>query len=77
MRRSQHGWKVNDLIMLYTGYGFTIKQGSNHVIVKHPNFPYFRETITRSSSELSPAYIRDAISNIESLGLGETEDSNG
>lgn len=77
MRQSNKGWKRDDLISLYEGFGFTIKHGASHEVVKHADFPQFRETISRTSHELSPAYIRDAIAHLKSLGLvqAETEDT--
>jgi hypothetical protein len=76
MRRSNKGWKTNDLLSLYEGFGFIIKHGASHEVVKHPDFPQFRETISRTSHELSPAYVRDAIANLEKLGLIKPESEN-
>jgi len=76
MRNSYTGWKTNDLLSLYEGFGFIIKHGGSHEVVKHPDFPRFRETISRTSHELSPGYIRDAIANLERLGLIEPEVEN-
>ena len=73
MRRSQSGWKSHDLLTLYEGFGFIIKHGASHEVVKHPDFPRFRETISRTSHELAPSYIRDAISHLENLGLIQLE----
>lgn len=46
MRRSKAGWKPVDLHRLYEGFGFVIKQGKEHEVVKHPRY-----------RQIPPAYI--------------------
>jgi hypothetical protein len=58
---SPYGWKRGELDKLYNYYGFLIEAGAKHDIVKHPKYPDLRATLTRSSSELHPDYIRHAV----------------
>ena len=66
MRRSKSGWKRHDLDQLYEGFGFIIIHGSNHDIVKHPNFPLLRTTLPRQNY-LAIGYIEQAIKLIDKL----------
>jgi hypothetical protein len=70
MRVSKSGWKSKDLVTLYLGFGFIISHGSNHDIVKHPDFldvPTLRDTLPRHAEELAKGYINEAIKRIELL----------
>ena len=65
---SPHGWTRIEIDKLYKSFGFIIKSGNNHDIVKHPDLPNnFKGTLTRSSGELHPDYVRHAVKLIEKL----------
>ena len=66
MKQSQSGWHPHDFHTLYLGFGFKMNHGRNHDIFIHPEFPQLRDTIPRHG-ELSKAYARDAVKNIETL----------
>jgi len=66
MRASKSGWSRNDLVALYTGYGFIVSHGSSHDIVKHPQFPALRATLPRHD-DLAKAYVAHAIALIDRL----------
>jgi hypothetical protein len=60
-KRSPYGWKRTKLDRLYLDFGFKIESKNKHDIVKHTDFPDLRATLTRSSSDLHPEYVRYAI----------------
>lgn len=67
-KNSPHGWTRVDIDKLYKSFGFIIKSGNNHDIVKHPDLPNnIKATLTRSSGELHPDYVRHAVKLIETL----------
>lgn len=66
MRNSKSNWKRADLDTLYEGFGFTIKHGGNHDIVKHPNFPELRATLPRHR-QLAKGYVEFAVKLIDKL----------
>jgi predicted RNA binding protein YcfA (HicA-like mRNA interferase family) len=66
MRNSKTGWKRADLDKLYKGFGFVIKHGSNHDIMKHPDFPELRATLPRHR-ELARGYVEFAVKLIDRL----------
>ena len=66
MRNSKSNWKRVDLDKLYEGFGFIITHGSNHDIVKHPNFPQLRASLPRHR-ELAKGYVEFAVKLIDKL----------
>ncbi len=66
MKNTKHGWGPEDLHTLYTGYGFKSKEGSNHTIYYHPDFPELMATVARHTS-LVVGYIQSAIKLITRL----------
>lgn len=67
LRQTQKGWTAKELLILYQHFGFDIKSGSKHDIITHPDFSELRDTLTRSSGEISPDYARDALKSIEKV----------
>lgn len=68
MRRTKTGWHSADFHTLYLGFGFIKKSGKgSHDVFIHPVFPHIRDTIPNHSQELSPAYARDAVKNVDEL----------
>lgn len=67
MKQSPSGWHSHDFHTLYLGYGFTMIEGKNHTTFIHPDFPSLIEQIPRHPGELSKAYAKDAIENIDML----------
>jgi len=66
MRASKSNWKRADLDRLYEGFGFIILHGSNHDIVKHPDFPELRTTLPRHR-ELAKGYVENAVKLVDRL----------
>jgi hypothetical protein len=66
MKQSKVGWRRQDLDKLYRGFGFVIQHGSNHDIVKHPQYPHLRTTLPRHSY-LARGYVDYAIKLIDAL----------
>ena len=64
MRQSQANWSRRDLDNLYEHFGFVIRHGSRHDIVRHPQFPLLWATVPRHN-EVAKAYIKEAIKLIE------------
>ncbi|MDX2077017.1 MAG: hypothetical protein SFZ02_11335 [bacterium] len=65
--QTKTGWSAKDLSTLYEHFGFTIRLGSKHDIITHPDFPEIRDMLPRGSSELSPDYARDALKSIKKV----------
>lgn len=66
-RSTQKGWRRNELLKLYEQFGFVLYYGKKHDIIKHPKYKELRATITRSSNELHPDYVKHAIKIIEEV----------
>ncbi|MBI5054128.1 MAG: type II toxin-antitoxin system HicA family toxin [Chloroflexi bacterium] len=66
MRQSKNSWKRADLDKLYEGFGFTIKHGGSHDIVKHPEHPQLRTTLPRHKT-LAKGYVEQAVKLIDQL----------
>lgn len=64
---SPFGWRRSKLDRLYEYYGFTIENKRKHDIVTHSKYSDLRATLTRSSKDLHPAYIRHAVDMIKKL----------
>lgn len=67
MRQSSANWSPDDLIKLYIGYGFTVRNGARHDIISHPQFPILRAAIPRHATDLANGYIAHAVKLIEQL----------
>ncbi len=66
MRKSKSGWKSQDLIRLYRGFGFDIRKGSRHDVITHPAFPSLRGTLPRGLKDSTP-YVSEAIKMIDNM----------
>ena len=66
MRRSPFGWSQEDLRHLYVAYGFQVREGGRHLVVRHPEHPDLVTTVARHT-DLAPAYARAAVRLIEEL----------
>ncbi len=66
MRNSKSNWKRADLDSLYEGFGFVIKHGGNHDIVKHSSFPQLRATLPRHR-QLAKGYVEFAVKLVDQL----------
>ena len=66
IRRTPFGWGQDDLRRLYLAYGFELREGARHLVVRHPDHCDLVTTVARHS-ELPPAYARTAIRLIEEL----------
>ena len=65
---SPYGWTRNELDSLYKSFGFKIEIRKKHDIAKHIDLPSDEKgTLTRSSGEIHPDYVRRAVELIEML----------
>lgn len=72
MKQSKYGWKYNDIIRLYEGFGFESREGGSHRIFFHPVHRQLKATIARHRS-LAVGYVQTAISLIETLKTLESK----
>ena len=77
MQQSAANWTRHDLDALYLGYGFNIRAGGNHDVVKHPAFPKLRATLPRHAKDLAKGYITHAVKLIDQLEKLEDENRGG
>lgn len=75
MRGTKSGWGQADFKSLYEGFGFILREGSNHVVYKHAKYPHLRATVARHNS-LATGYAKDAVDLIDQLKALEAEENN-
>jgi predicted RNA binding protein YcfA (HicA-like mRNA interferase family) len=57
-RRKKAGWMPHDLLTLYQGFGFIIRDASgSHKFVSHPKYPRLTAVIPVHPKELGKKYI--------------------
>jgi hypothetical protein len=66
MRRTPFGWSQDDLRRLYEAYGFEVRQGARHLVVRHHEQRDLVTTVARHD-ERPPAYARTAVRPIEEV----------
>jgi hypothetical protein len=66
MRRSQANWSRNDILSLYVMFGFEVRNGAKHDVIKHPEHPDLRTTLPRHR-KLAKAYVRIAVDLVDKL----------
>ena len=66
MRKSKSGWTSQDLVRLYRGFGFEIRNGRRHDVVSHPDHPSLRQTLPRRLKGSTP-YVSEAIKMIDNM----------
>lgn len=66
MKRTKSGWGEDDLHTLYTGYGFTCREGKKHRLYVHPTYKDLRATVGRHK-ELATGYAQHAVKTIGKL----------
>jgi hypothetical protein len=67
MRASKADWSVDELLAVYRWAGFTVREGTKHIVVQHPDFPSLVATVTRSNP-LPTGYIQallDLVTRVE------------
>lgn len=75
--RTKSGWRLQELLRLYEGFGFVVKEGRKHIVVSHPLHRNLVTTITRKRT-LARGYIDEAVKIIEALqGLEEKGERDG
>ena len=57
---------ADDLRRLYRAYGFEVREGTRHLVVRHPEHHDLVTTVARHD-ELPPAYARTAVRLIEEV----------
>jgi hypothetical protein len=64
-------WRTHELITLYSGFGFIIREGEgSHRVVSHPEFPNEKDlytTFIEHPGEVPPVYVRKARTIIKRL----------
>lgn len=76
-RNNPNGWHFEDLKSLYEAFGFQVRSGKgSHHVASHPALNR-RLTFIRHSSELPPAYVKNAVAAIDELLrlTGENDES--
>lgn len=73
MKATRFGWKERDLESLYLGFGFEMREGTNHRIYWHPRFPELYAVVPRHR-QVKGQYVTIAIKKI--LRLKELEAGN-
>lgn len=70
-RNSKAGWSSKDLLELYKGFGFSIREGrGSHVVISHADYPdnkLLRAVVPIQTKELPKAYVSNAVKAIETL----------
>jgi hypothetical protein len=67
-KRSQRGWNRKELDKLYKAHGFDIDtDGGDHDFAVHDDLVGRWGTLTRSSGDIHPDYVKKAIELIEEL----------
>lgn len=66
LRRTPFGWRHDDVRRLYVAYGFEVRQGARHLVVRHLEYRDLVTTLARHG-ELPPAYARTAVRLIEEV----------
>ena len=67
MRRTPWGFTAQQVRQVYAYLGFEIREGGEHTVYVHPDFPQLIATVKRSSGSLPPGYIRRLIQVADSL----------
>lgn len=78
-QNTKAGWTERELVRLYEGFGFNIRQAKgSHKVVSHPKYDDLDATIAgHKGKDLPKSYIDDAVKNISTLidrEKKETED---
>lgn len=66
MKQSKYGWRYNDIVTVYRGFGFEQREGGNHTVFFHPLHRHLIATVARHRS-LAVGYVQKAITLIEAL----------
>ena len=64
---SPNNWKVDQLISMYQGFGFSIESGGKHMAVYHEKITGLRTTFPFGRKTLKAHYVRTAIKLIREL----------
>jgi hypothetical protein len=72
MKQSKYGWRYNDIVTVYRGFGFELREGGSHTILFHPVHRHLIATVARHRS-LAVGYVQKAISLIEALKVLESD----
>ena len=66
MRKSKSGWTSQDLLRLFRGFGFDVRNGSSHDVITHTAYPSLRLTLPRRLKDSTP-YVSKAIKMIDNM----------
>lgn len=65
-RQTKAGWSSDDLIKLYKGFGFEVRQArGSHVVISHPEYEGLTALVAVHAKEIGKAYVAKAIKNID------------
>ncbi len=66
-RNKKAGWRATELARLYQAWGFTVSPKGRDTKYVHRDHPDLIAFVTRSSGEVSKAYVEDALDLMEEL----------
>ena len=72
MRRRPVGWGPDDFQTLSKGFGFQRREGANHTVSTHPDFPHLRGTVPRHR-KLKPYLAEQAVRCLDELARLKAE----
>jgi hypothetical protein len=67
MRDSKASCTLDDLYALYAGFGFEMRRGKKHDIIKHPRYKWLRAALPRKHSNIALGYFDHAVNVIDEL----------
>lgn len=67
MRNSPTNCSLGDLYTLYKGFGFKLRKGKKHDIMKHPKYGRLRATLPRKHTSIALGYFEHAVKTINEL----------
>lgn len=66
-RNKKAGWRASELARLYRAWGFKVQPGGRDTKYVHEVYPDLIAYVTRSSGEISKAYVEDALELMDEL----------
>lgn len=66
-RSKKAGWRASEMARLYRAWGFFEETGGRDTKYVHEKYPDLVAYVTRSSGEISKAYVSDALELMEEL----------
>jgi len=67
MHDSPTNCTLGDLYTVYSGFGFELRRGRKHDIVKHPKYGWLRASLPRKHESIALGYFEHAVKTINEL----------